>query len=547
MGSGQRLFLHRISKVALLLFLTQIGYSGGLVRSYLVRVRENSSPRSPGSKLSIARLKTEGVRNLSILDAYMDPGSGQKNKLYGPRSPGSSRVKSIEKFWFISAARIKCSVQTAEDLKKLPKVLEVVPEEMISLSIPDPPGRSRPSRWFGGLNLPLIHAAGHQGKMVRVGLIDTGIIPHRIFTNRIDRYQDFTTQPFQEMQDPEGHGTHVAGILAGQGSEAGEAGVAPGARLIVARVLERIFSQGDRDAVSERVHGLASRVLRAMQWMLDPDGDPSTDDYPRIINNSWGFPTDQPLSRGFFTAALRRWRDLGIIPLFAAGNEGRKGKDSIRFPGDSTEVITIGALQDKNRAGFSSQGAEALQKPDFSAPGFRVFSLKVYKGQPVFGYLSGTSMATAALSGLVALMLEIDPFMTYEEVYRILKSSSEDLQTEGFDFETGWGAPDFQKTLHHTRKHLFKKANLSGNKGLDYFLEFSRQVKDRPDSWARKALIQIELSLMDSLEDAHLGQDPKKIPEFLERLEVYIQNHARFFLPLKWRLDKRLRFLRHGS
>jgi hypothetical protein len=547
-GEMSRLFIRRSLSLLILFFLAEhCLVAGALVQGYLVRMRQNSSPRSPGGRIRVESLKKAGIRNLSVLKNYLGKNLGHSNTLYGPRSANSSRIKSLEEFWFISAARIVCSRRVADELSRLPKVLEVVPEELISLSLAQSQIQSRPSRWSRGLDLPLIHAAGHKGEGIRVGIIDTGILSHPIFEDRIERYKDFSSQPIQEPQDPEGHGTHVAGILAGRASDDGETGVAPGARLIVARVLERVSNQGSPIEVSSRVQGLASRVLAAMQWMLDPDGNPKTQDYPKIINNSWGFPVDHPLSSKFFSAALRRWRDLGVIALFAAGNEGRRGEATIRFPGDSTEVITIAALKGQERANFSSQGSASLLKPDFAAPGFRIFSLKVFQGQPVFGYLSGTSMATAALSGLVALMVQIDPFITYDEVYQILKDSSKDLGNQGFDFETGWGAPDFQRALHLTRKLLLSKASLLKDEGLRYFLEFSRQLEHQSDSWTRKALVQIELSFMESLEKTYRSQSLQNTLDIMQRLDAFSQKHTRIFLPLKWRMEKRLRFLKHDK
>ena len=154
--------------------------------------------------------------------------------------------------------------------------------------------------------------------------------------------------------------------------------------------------------MQKRLQTFASRVLEAMQWMLDPDGNPKTEDYPHIINNSWGFPVSAPLSQSFFDRALARWRELGIIPVFAAGNEGDQGPNTISYPANSFQVLTIGATRRDQRAPFSSMGSNLLRKPDFMAPGYRLFSLK--KGLIIYMKFLTTKEYQLQISGTKVLI-----------------------------------------------------------------------------------------------------------------------------------------------
>lgn len=92
-------------------------------------------------------------------------------------------------------------------------------------------------------------------------------------------------------------------------------GVAPGARLVVAKALDR------------NGRGSLSNLLKAMQWMLDPDGDPRTNDRPHVVSNSWGVQRRDAHISGFedtlFWETVRAWRAAGITPVFSAGNSGR--------------------------------------------------------------------------------------------------------------------------------------------------------------------------------------------------------------------------------
>lgn len=236
------------------------------------------------------------------------------------------------------------------------------------------------------------------GTGIRVGVLDTGIQSrHAEFAETGGVvFKDFVNNlPFP--YDDHGHGTHVAGTISGV-----NVGVAPASSLTIGKILSASGSAFD------------SWILEGMQWMLDPDGDPATDDFPQVINNSWGGDLeDGPIdfdSYAAFHQTIQNWVDLGIIPVFAAGNSGSSPNG---FPAAFPEVLSIGALdQSAEVAAFSSRGPNlwsldqmifSVAKPDFSLPGVDIVSAGPAND---YALMSGTSMAAPHGVGILALYLQ---------------------------------------------------------------------------------------------------------------------------------------------
>lgn len=196
--------------------------------------------------------------------------------------------------------------------------------------------------------------------------------------------------------DNVGHGSHTVGTMVGDDG-VNHIGVAPAAKWIAAKGCESL-------GCSEYA------LLASGQWMLAPtkrDGtDPDPSQRPMVINNSWGGGIADP----WYRETVQAWTAAGIFPAFANGNEGYAGCGSVSAPGEYAESYGVGAYDiDGNIAEFSSLGPSALDgsmKPDASAPGVAVRSS--VPGDE-FDTLSGTSMATPHLSGVVALILSASP------------------------------------------------------------------------------------------------------------------------------------------
>lgn len=271
----------------------------------------------------------------------------------------------------------------------------------------------------------------YTGKGVGVAVLDTGIFPHMDFRNRIRAFADFVAYKSIPYDD-NGHGTHVAGILAGDGtaSMGKYKGVAPGCALTALKVLDR-FGNGSRD-----------QVLRAFRWILD-----NRETYRiRIVNISVGTTCRSVSDQDVLIQGVERLWDEGLVVIAAAGNQGPK-PGSITAPGSSRKVITVGSSDMlTGRSAVSGRGptAECVCKPDLVAPGNHIVSCAPGNGSS-YGVKSGTSMSTPVISGAAALMLEKDPLLTNVEIKMMLRESTDDM---GLPRNLqGWGKFNFHKFM----------------------------------------------------------------------------------------------------
>lgn len=514
--------------------------------AYLVRMKSDSAPRAASWRTddTLRLMKSRGVQSLQHLERLLGIESNSKPiETKVPRAVSSARVKAYEKFWFINSARLVMRVDAAEELSKLPSVAEVVPDEKVYISS-DGMEEESYSTDLKNLDIDLLHKMGLTGQGVSVGVIDTGLVNHREFEGKVAYYKDFSPNPSTEFVDQLGHGSHVSGLIVGGNYSGLQIGVAPDAQLVVAKVIEPVSAEGSKQNVQVRLETFASRVLSAMQWIIDPDGNAETVDHPQIINNSWGFPTAAPRSRNFFEKALSRWRELGIIPVFAAGNEGADGVNTIAYPANSTQVITIGATRDRSRSPFSSMGSNQLKKPDFMTSGYRLFSVKkTWKGFQ-YGRMSGTSMAAPLISGLIAILKQIDPFLEFSEIYKIFQNNSEDMGKQGWDFETGWGRVKFAEAVKEAQTFYDSKVKYGGVDTFKYFRVFTEKYRETRLSYYRARLIDLELNYMDFIE--HHMQDSRNVllDRWLNTLRREVNSDPQTFSALYERVNKRLKYLK---
>lgn len=238
------------------------------------------------------------------------------------------------------------------------------------------------------------------------------------------------------------HGTHTMGTVCG-GAPGREIGVAPGAHWIHAAVIDRV-------SISRTV----ADSLLAFEWLIDPDGDPNTNwDVPAVCSNSWGLVT----SHGYPPCDQTFWSHLdaneaaGTMIIFSAGNEGFSG---LRRPSDRAtddyRTMAVAAVDGNQQgwpiASFSSRGpttctpnGQQAIKPDISAPGVNVISALPGNG---YGGLSGTSMASPHINGVVCLMREVNPDMPINDMKQIIYDTAFDLGSAGEDNNYGWGMVD---------------------------------------------------------------------------------------------------------
>jgi serine protease AprX len=273
-----------------------------------------------------------------------------------------------------------------------------------------------------------------------VAVVDTGIDASHadLSGGKVIGFADFTVNPAVERTpyDDHGHGTHVSATIAGTGAASGglERGVAPGAALVGAKVLD---AQGS---------GTASGVIAGVNWVVTNKDRFGIEVMSLSLGANGCYNGTDPESQAVNAAVA-----AGITVVVAAGNDGEHGTCTVGTPGAAANVITVGAMGDVtndpnsgatagNLAWFSSRGPtlDNRIKPDIVAPGVNVTSAQANSGT---GYVaeSGTSMATPFVSGVAALMKIRQPSLTPLQIKSTLMTTAIDLGPPGTDIDYGAG------------------------------------------------------------------------------------------------------------
>ncbi|MGH9347199.1 MAG: S8 family peptidase [Vicinamibacterales bacterium] len=304
------------------------------------------------------------------------------------------------------------------------------------------------------------------GSGIGVAVIDSGVRPHAdLPSTRIKAFVDFVngaTSPYDDY----GHGTHVAGIIAGNGYSSGGqyTGVAPNAGIVGLKVLNHNGA------------GRTSDVLAALEWVLAN----RTTYNIRVVNLSLGHPIYEPAATDPMVQLVEQLTRQGIVVVVSAGNMGRNALGqtvygSITSPANAQGAIAVGAVDTMNTrsrgddtvAPFSSRGPTRFDryvKPDVLAPGYRIASLvstgstlavkypNLVVGSSYFR-LNGTSQAAPVVSGAAALMLQANSSLTSHTVKGIIQFTAQrmsnlDVMTQGAGQVNIAGAVRFAKLVH---------------------------------------------------------------------------------------------------
>lgn len=283
------------------------------------------------------------------------------------------------------------------------------------------------------------------GKNVTVAVLDTGIAEHPDFDKRILAFQDFVKGK-KEKYDDSGHGTHVCGIIAGNGllSRGNYCGVAPEANLVVGKILDQ---NGD---------GTVHDMINGVEWVIQ-----NREKYNiKILNVSIGAgqQNSQEIELNLIKCIEKVWKS-GIVVVTAAGNQGPKPM-TISPVGSSKLVITVGCHEggyfgDRENLceNYSGRGPTRYseKKPDVVAPGTDIISCNgdCYKQYYKYynGYIkkSGTSMATPIVSGCCALAMQKFPCYDNEQIKRKVIYTATDLKESWT--KQGWGMVNIKRIL----------------------------------------------------------------------------------------------------
>ncbi|MCP3852645.1 MAG: S8 family serine peptidase [Gammaproteobacteria bacterium] len=300
--------------------------------------------------------------------------------------------------------------------------------------------------------------AGYRGQGVVVAIIDSGVdLEHMALKSRWRGGTNSWFDPIAGSTEPvdfSGHGTAVASIVLGGNDVVGTiesvnytgayVGVAPNAQWIAAKVFDATTGTAGNSSTST--------ILEALQWVLDPDGNPVTDDYPDIVQNSWGLiSTEGQCANTDFSDALDAINAFGIDIVFAAGNAGPLQSTHLT-PSWYTGVISVGAVSTVNSTATtilnsSSRGPNACENdifPSLVAPGVEIVaaekslgSVSARKGISVY---TGTSFSAPHVSGALALLRSYFASPSDQNKFRnALFNSAEDMGYLGDDDNYGRG------------------------------------------------------------------------------------------------------------
>ncbi|MFG2009178.1 S8 family serine peptidase [Micromonospora sp. NPDC048868] len=313
-------------------------------------------------------------------------------------------------YYLVNAVEVDGGPAVRAWLSRRPEVARVLVSQRVR-PLPAPAGRSRgtaPAPAGPEWNVRMLGAdrvwsqLGVDGSGIVVGSSDSGVDGgHPALAGGFRGGDDSWHDPWNGTRAPTdqgGHGTHTAGSAVGRGG----IGVAPGARWAGCVNLDRNL-------------GNPAYYLDCLQFMLAPfpaGGDPFTDGRPArapdILTNSWGCPALEGCDPGVLGPATAALDAAGVMVVAAAGNTGPYCRSIDDPPAPYADVLTVGAVDRQRKVTlFSSRGpVPGAAKPDLVAPGDEVLSAMPGGGYAV---LSGTSMATPQVAGVVALMWSANP------------------------------------------------------------------------------------------------------------------------------------------
>jgi serine protease AprX len=269
---------------------------------------------------------------------------------------------------------------------------------------------------------------GLTGRGISVAVLDTGVNSHDDIKQRLTVVR--TNIRAMNGNDANGHGTHVAGIIAGRAGNGAYLGAAPEANIIAIKIADDLGRSSEGD------------LLRGLQWVYDNRSAYNI----RVVNLSVSASQEVGYRQSAIDAAVEQLWRAGIVVVVASGNRGN-AEGAVNFPpANDPFVITVGALDDAGTlsaaddslASFSSYGTtqDGFKKPEIVAPGRKIVSLlggptvtlaKMYPDRVTGTYirLSGTSMSAPVVAGAVALLLERYPQLTPDQVKYLLVGSGQ--------------------------------------------------------------------------------------------------------------------------
>ncbi|MGA2404754.1 MAG: S8 family serine peptidase [Syntrophobacteraceae bacterium] len=381
----------------------------------------------------------KNVRRRLLVQALKDQADLKHKPLIDMlESRGVNRIHSL---WIINGLALRASPVVIEELAGQPEVESIRLDRVVTV----PPVTSATPAATPEWNIDAIHAPdlwnlGYIGQGVVVANMDTGVdLNHPDLKDKwrggSNSWYDVQGQ-YASPDDPEGHGTGTMGIMVG-GSAGGTAiGVAPGAKWIAVKIFDANTGQAQ-----------VSDIHKGFQWLLNPDGNPATNDAPDVVNNSWALDNAANPCDTEFAKDIQALEQSGIAVIFSGGNNGPAPSTSLP-PANNPGNFSVGATDDMSViAGFSSRGpsCDGSIYPTVVAPGVNVKTADRTNGGTIpysYNVVSGTSFSSPHAAGAIALLLSAFPASKVADLESTLEKSALDLGTPGADNTYGNGLLD---------------------------------------------------------------------------------------------------------
>jgi bacillopeptidase F len=408
------------------------------------------------------------------LDAFKDPNiscrrstiirelkhkamASQQSLLALLKSKGGKNITSL---WIINGISATVCTSLITKLKNYPSIEMIRLDKVVDTNIKIDTSQDKsestvynkhtPTLWnIEKINATQLWVQGYRGQGIVVASMDSGVdVNHPDLIDKWRGGNNSWYDPYGQHSAPVdtlGHGTQTMGIIAGGNAEGIPIGVAPQIKWVAVKI------------INDKGQASIGNLYKGLQWLLDPDGDPNTNDSPNIVTNSWGHTGNPNQFIPEFLYDIQVFRAAEIAMVFSAGNNGPLSSTS-QSPANFPQTIAVGAIRpDDSVLPTSSRGPSDWKAiyPDLVAPGFYIRTADISHekvGPPRYTFCTGTSMAAPHVAGALALLLSSTPSASIEQLEKALKSSTKDLGVEGPDNDYGYGLIDVFKAYYVLRE-----------------------------------------------------------------------------------------------
>lgn len=344
--------------------------------------------------------------------------------------------KDEKELWLINGVAVHVPARLVAQLASRAEVESVRLDAALTAPVPSV-GIATAAGW----NLAMIKTndlwtLGYIGQGVVVASMDTGVdAGHQDLGMKWRGGTNSWFDPYNEHASPadnNGHGTQTMGIAVGGSG----VGVAPGAQWIAVKIFN--------DAGVTNL----SAIHQGFQWLLDPDGNPATDDAPDVVNNSWGVLGSLNTCDLEFQLDIQALKAAGIATVFSSGNDGPNPASSLS-PANYVNAMSVGAVDAAQAiANFSGRGPSACDGgiyPRIAAPGVNIKTADQTFGgifPNAYTTVSGTSFAAAHVAGALALLRSAHRTASVAQLEAAITQTALDLGTPAADNNFGYGLLD---------------------------------------------------------------------------------------------------------